>query len=49
MTGSELGEIVEFYRSREEAEQALHEVLTDEPAWEGQLGVEAVELPVSAQ
>jgi type I restriction enzyme, R subunit len=46
---AELGEIIEFYSSREEAEEALRDVLADEPEWEGVLGVEAVELPVSAQ
>ena len=47
--GSKLGEVIEFYSSRKEAEQALKEVLADEPEWEGQLGVEVVALPVSTQ
>lgn len=49
MVGSELGEVIEFYSSREEAEDALRDVLTDEPGWEGLLAVEIVEFPVSAQ
>ena len=44
LAGSELGEVIEFYSSREEAEEALRDVLTDEPEWEGELGVVAVEL-----
>jgi hypothetical protein len=44
MTGSELGEVIEFYASQQEAEQALREVLADEPKWEGDLGVVTVEL-----
>jgi hypothetical protein len=44
LTGSELGEVIEFYSSREEAEEALRGVLTDEPQWEGELGVVVVEL-----
>jgi hypothetical protein len=44
LAGSELGEVIEFYLSREEAEKALREVLADEPEWEGELGVVAVEL-----
>jgi hypothetical protein len=44
MTGSELGEVIEFYPSREEAEQALQDVLNDEPDLQGQLGVIPVEL-----
>lgn len=49
MTGSELGQIIEFYSSQEEAEQALRDVLADEPEWQGELGVVAVELSVSAE
>ena len=30
--GSELGDVVEFYRSREEAEEALADVLADDPS-----------------
>ena len=28
-------EVIELYRSREQAERALHNVLRDEPEWEG--------------
>jgi hypothetical protein len=44
MTGSELGEIIEFYSSQQEAEQALQDVLTDEPDWQRELGVVPIEL-----
>jgi hypothetical protein len=49
LSGCELGEIIEFYSSQHEAEQALRDVLADEPEWQGELGVVAVELPVSAE
>ena len=45
----DFGEVIEFYCSREEAEAALLEVLRDEPEWEGELSVIAVELPFSLQ
>ena len=32
-------EVIELYRSREQAERALREVLTDEPEWEGMMEV----------
>jgi hypothetical protein len=38
-----VNEVIETYRSREEAELALEAVLDDEPQWEGMLAV----LPVS--
>jgi hypothetical protein len=44
MARSELGEIIEFYSTQREAEQALREVLVDEPEWEGELSVVVVEL-----
>jgi hypothetical protein len=37
-----LGEIIEFYGSREAAEEAVRQVLEDEPEWVGAIGVEAV-------
>jgi hypothetical protein len=37
-----VGEIVEFYPSREDAERALRDVLADEPQWEGMLASMAV-------
>jgi hypothetical protein len=40
----DFGEVIEFYASREEAEKALSDVLRDEPAWQGELGVVPVSL-----
>jgi hypothetical protein len=37
-------EIIEFYPSRAEAEQALADVLEDEPGWADIVGIERVEL-----
>jgi hypothetical protein len=45
----DFGEVIEFYPSREEAEAALRDVLRDEPGWAGEVGVIAIEFPVSAQ
>ena len=39
-------ELIETYRSREQAERALEAVLTDEPDWEGMMEVVAVPLLV---
>jgi hypothetical protein len=44
LVGSGLGEVIEFYLSREEAESALRDVLSDEPEWEGELAVVTIEL-----
>ena len=38
-------EVIETYRSREQAERALDNVLNDEPEWEGMIEVVAVQLP----
>ena len=38
-------EVIETYRSREQAERALQAVLTDEPDWEGMMEVVPVTLP----
>lgn len=38
-------EVIELYRSREQAERALANVLRDEPEWEGMIEV----VPVPAQ
>jgi hypothetical protein len=43
----ESGEVVEFYPARKGAEGALRDVLMDEPDLAGELGVIALELPVS--
>jgi hypothetical protein len=40
---TEFGEVIELFVEREAAEQALRDVLTDEPAWAGELSV--VEIP----
>ena len=40
-------DINDFYPSRDEAEIALAQILADEPEFDGQLWVEAVELEVS--
>lgn len=32
-------EVIELYRSREQAERALHKVLADEPEWVGMMEV----------
>jgi hypothetical protein len=34
-----VGEVIELYRSREQAERALEAVLNDEPGWEGMMEV----------
>lgn len=39
-----VGEVIELYRSREQAERALRAVLADEPDWTGMLEVVAVPL-----
>ena len=44
LAGSELGEVVEFYLTREKAEAALRDVLSDEPDWEGEISVVEVDL-----
>jgi hypothetical protein len=44
----ELNEIIDFWPSRDDAEQALADVLRDEPEWVGMVGVESVEIELSA-
>jgi hypothetical protein len=44
LADSELGEVFEFFASREEAEEALRDVLTDEPDWKGIIGVAEIDL-----
>jgi hypothetical protein len=44
LAGSELGEVIEIYPSLEEAEQALRDVLADEPDLVSHLNVVPVEL-----
>jgi hypothetical protein len=38
-------EVIETYRSREQAERALAEILIDEPEWEGMMEVIQVSRP----
>jgi len=40
-------ELIEFFPSREKAEETLAEILTDEPQWREQLDVLPVEFEVS--
>jgi ABC-type sugar transport system substrate-binding protein len=44
LTDTELGEVVEFYASREQAEAALSDVLTNEPEWKGIVGIAEIDL-----
>jgi hypothetical protein len=44
LADSEFGEVVEFFASRDEAAEALRQVLADEPDWADDLEVIAVEL-----
>jgi hypothetical protein len=44
LASRELGEAIELYPTRAAAEQALTEVLADEPTWEHLLFVTPVEL-----
>ena len=39
LTASSMHKVIEFYASREEAEQALREILADEPGWRELLAV----------
>lgn len=39
LTDRFVGEVIQFYRSREQAERALRAVLADEPEWEGMMEV----------
>jgi hypothetical protein len=44
LIGSELGEVVELFASREEAEDALRQVLEDEPDLTVELYIEELDL-----
>jgi hypothetical protein len=41
---TELGEVIEFFASREEAEEALRDVLVDEPEWRGIVDIAEIDL-----
>jgi hypothetical protein len=44
LASRELNEAIELYATRAEAEQALVDVLADEPSWKGRLFVTPIEL-----
>jgi hypothetical protein len=44
LTDTDLGEVVEIFASREEAEKAPRDVLADEPEWKGIIGVAEIDL-----
>jgi hypothetical protein len=44
LAGSELGEVIEFFPTREQAEQVLRKVLTDEPDLENDLDIVEIDL-----
>jgi hypothetical protein len=46
LTDNFVGEVIQVYRSREQAERALRAVLTDEPDWEGMIEIVPIALPV---
>jgi hypothetical protein len=44
VVSSEIEQVIEFFRSRHEAERVLAEVLLDEPEWVEAFRVERIEL-----
>jgi hypothetical protein len=44
LADSELGEVIEMFVERGDAEDALHAVVRDEPGWAGELRLVEVEL-----
>ena len=48
LDGDVLGDVVELFLRREDAEQFLGECLTDEPEWADVLSVEPLEFEFSA-
>ncbi len=46
LTDRFVDEVIEVYRSREQAERALEAVISDEPEWEGM--IEVVPVPLLA-
>lgn len=44
-----VGEVIQIYRSREQADRALERVLRDEPEWEGMMEVVPVPRRCSAR
>lgn len=45
LVGHELGEVIELYVRREDAEQALRDVVADEPSWAGELYLVTIPSP----
>ena len=48
LTDHFVGEVIQVYTSREQAERALTAVLCDEPEWEGMIEVIPVPQPVDS-
>lgn len=48
LVSEEIGQVIDFYATREEAEGELRDALSDEPEWEGLLRVEAFNFETSA-
>jgi hypothetical protein len=44
LANREFGQVIEFFVSREKAEEALRDVLADEPGWRGIVGIAEVDL-----
>ena len=44
VVSSEIEQVIEFFRTRREAERMLAEVVRDEPNWQGQFRIERIEL-----
>jgi hypothetical protein len=44
LSGTGLGEVIELFVRREDAEQALRDLLSDEPTWEGVVSIVPIEL-----
>jgi hypothetical protein len=49
LASTEFGEVIEIYVNRADAEQALKDVLADEPEWVGEVGVVSIDFPLSPQ
>ena len=48
LDGDVLGDVVELFASREDAEQFLADCLADEPEWADALSIESVKFELSA-
>jgi hypothetical protein len=47
LVSDEIGAVIDFYATREEAEAELRDALSDEPEWKAVLRVEPFELETS--